>query len=77
MNPDSSVGIWCPEKGTRMLEQVLQHPVGVFFLIVALGSGLGKIRFANISLGASGVLFVGLLFGHYGYALPASFQNLE
>jgi putative transport protein len=59
-----------------MVEHVLQHPVGIFFLIVALGSGLGKIRFANISLGASGVLFVGLLFGHYGYELPVSFQNL-
>lgn len=59
-----------------MVEHVLQHPVGVFFLIVAIGSGLGKIRFANISLGTSGVLFVGLLFGHYGYELPVSFQNL-
>jgi len=59
-----------------MVEQVLHHPVGIFFLIVAIGSGLGKIRFANISLGASGVLFVGLLFGHYGYELPVSFQNL-
>ena len=59
-----------------MVEQVLQHPVGVFFLIVAIGSGLGKIRFSNISLGTSGVLFVGLLFGHFGYELPDSFQNL-
>ncbi|MFH1965116.1 MAG: aspartate:alanine exchanger family transporter [Acidobacteriota bacterium] len=59
-----------------MVEHVLQHPVGVFFLIVAIGSGLGKIRFANITLGASGVLFVGLLFGHYGYELPVFFQNL-
>ena len=59
-----------------MVEQVLQHPVGIFFLIVAIGSGLGKIRLANISLGASGVLFVGMLFGHFGYELPVALQDL-
>ena len=59
-----------------MFEQVLQHPVAVFFLIVALGSGLGKIRVADISLGTSGVLFIGLLFGHLGFELPEAFQSL-
>ena len=59
-----------------MLEQVLHHPVGIFFLIVAIGSGLGKIRLSNISLGASGVLFVGLFFGHFGYELPDALQDL-
>lgn len=59
-----------------MFEQVLQHPVGIFFLIVAIGSGLGRLRIANISLGTSGVLFVGLLFGHFGYELPDALQSL-
>lgn len=59
-----------------MFEQALQHPVSVFFLIVALGSGLGKIRISNISLGTSGVLFTGLLFGHLGFELPEAFQSL-
>lgn len=59
-----------------MLELLPQHPVGTFFLIVALGCGIGKIRLANVSLGTSGVLFVGLLFGHFGYHLPSVLQSL-
>ncbi len=59
-----------------MLQQFLSHPVSTMFLIIALGSALGNIKIANISLGASGVLFVALLFGHLGLTVPASLQEL-
>ncbi|HOM98619.1 MAG TPA: aspartate:alanine exchanger family transporter [Acidobacteriota bacterium] len=56
--------------------EMLRHPVALLFVIVALGSALGSIRVARISLGASGVLFVALLFGHLGYSLPTDMQEL-
>ena len=59
-----------------MLQQLITHPVAVLFLIVALGSALGSLRIASISLGASGVLFVALLFGHLGFQLPKDVQEL-
>jgi putative transport protein len=59
-----------------MLDALIGHPVAVLFAIVALGSALGNVRVARISLGSSGVLFVGLLFGHLGMAVPADIQEL-
>ncbi|HLA40111.1 MAG TPA: TrkA C-terminal domain-containing protein [Candidatus Glassbacteria bacterium] len=59
-----------------MLGQFISHPVAALFLIVALGSALGAIKISNISLGASGVLFVALLFGHLGVELPVALQEL-
>jgi putative transport protein len=39
------------------------------FLVMALGTMIGKIKFSNISLGISGVMFAGLFAGHMGYRL--------
>lgn len=59
-----------------MSGQIIAHPIAALFLIVALGSALGSIKIANISLGASGVLFVALLFGHFGVELPPAIAEL-
>ena len=59
-----------------MLQQFLSHPIAALFLIIALGSALGNLRVAKITLGASGVLFVALLFGHLGVRLPGAVQEL-
>jgi putative transport protein len=59
-----------------MIESILSHPLANLFLIIALGSAIGKIKVANISLGASGILFVGLLFGHFGMDIPKEVQEL-
>ena len=40
------------------------HIMVLFALIIALGMWLGKQKFAGISLGATFVLFVGILVGH-------------
>jgi putative transport protein len=39
------------------------------FLVMALGTLIGKIKINNISLGISGVMFAGLFAGHLGYRL--------
>lgn len=59
-----------------VLREIVRHPVALFFIIVALGGGLGSLRIAGISLGTSGVLFVALAFGHFGYSLPSDLQEL-
>ncbi len=48
-----------------MKESVAQSVV-VLGLVTALGLALGSLRIRSVSLGIAGVLFVGILFGHYG-----------
>jgi len=43
----------------------MAHTVIVLSLVIALGVALGHIRVFGISLGIAGVLFSGLLFGHF------------
>ncbi|MFI3244284.1 MAG: TrkA C-terminal domain-containing protein [Akkermansia sp.] len=49
---------------------ILENPTFVLFAILSLGIVLGNIQFKGISLGSSGVLFVALLAGHFGFAVP-------
>jgi len=58
-----------------MYNLLTEQPIAVLFLIIAFGTLLGRFRIANLSLGASGVLFVGLLFGHFGVMVPAVLQE--
>ena len=54
-----------------------QNLVVPLFLILGIGLIVGKIRIAGVELGGvTGVLFVGLVFGHYGFRLPPSSVNL-
>ena len=41
----------------------------ILAIIIALGTALGKVRVAGISLGATFVFFVGILAGHLGFAI--------
>ena len=51
------------------------NPVFTFFVILALGYLLGKIRIGPISPGpVAGVLFAGLFFGHYGFTMSPAVQ---
>ncbi len=47
-----------------------------FFIIVALGMALGKVKFKGLSLDISAVIFVAIIFGHFGVSLPAIFQQI-
>ena len=40
------------------------------FVVIGLGLTIGKISFRGISLGASGVIFVALAAGHFGFQVP-------
>ncbi len=51
------------------------HAVLILSLVIAVGLGLGSIRVFGISLGVAGVLFSGLVFGHFG--LTINHQVLE
>lgn len=55
---------------------LLHNHIFLLIIVTLLGTGLGKIRIGSFSLGASGIIFVALLFGHFGYTLPNDFQTL-
>ena len=42
------------------------HSIFIYAIVIALGVILGKVRIKGISLGATFVLFVGILAGHFG-----------
>lgn len=58
-----------------MLESLLGSSYFALFLIVALGFVLGSIRIKGISLDISAVIFIALLFGHYGVVIPAPLSD--
>ena len=45
------------------------HSVMVLALVISVGLALGKVKVANISLGLTWVLFVGIVFGHFAFNL--------
>jgi len=48
----------------------------VLFLIILIGFIIGRIKIKGISLDVSAVIFVALIFGHYGIVIPKDFQYL-
>lgn len=48
----------------------------VLFAILAIGSWVGSLSIRGLSLGAAGVLFTGLVFGHFGLKAPKEVQDL-
>lgn len=53
-----------------------QNPVGLLFVVLAAGYLIGKTRVRGFELGpVTGVLFAGLVFGHFGFELSAWAQT--
>ncbi len=48
----------------------------LIFVIIALGFILGRINIKGVSLGVSAVMFVALVFGHYGLKVPGTIQTI-
>ncbi|MFO7863953.1 MAG: aspartate:alanine exchanger family transporter [Salinivirgaceae bacterium] len=48
----------------------------LFFVIIAIGYLFGRINIKGFSLGASAVMFVALVFGHYGVKIADSIQTI-
>jgi len=46
------------------------------FLIVAIGFVIGNIKIKGISLDVSAVIFVALVFGHFGVSIPVDIQKI-
>ncbi|NJP39211.1 aspartate:alanine exchanger family transporter [Alkalicoccus luteus] len=59
-----------------VVQQLLEEPLVLLFTILFIGSVLGKAHIKGISLGLSAVLFTAMFFGHYGYQVSETVQNL-
>ena len=53
-----------------MFLELLKSSHFALFLIVALGFMLGRIKVKGLSLDVSAVIFIALLFGHFGVSIP-------
>ena len=42
------------------------HSVLILALVIALGTAFGKLKVSGVSLGVTGILFVGIAFSHFG-----------
>ncbi len=49
--------------------QPIAHAIGVLAFVCVIGMALGSFKFRGIGLGTSGVLFAGILVGHFGEAV--------
>lgn len=58
-----------------MFETLLQSSYFALFLIIALGFILGRIQIKGLSLDVSAVIFIALLFGHFGVIIPKELGN--
>ncbi len=58
-----------------MILELFQSPYFALFVIIALGFMLGRISIKGISLDVSAVIFVALLFGHYGIVIPSALSD--
>lgn len=58
-----------------MFADLLNSSYFALFLIVALGFILGRINFKGLSLDVSAVIFIALLFGHFGVIIPKELGN--
>ncbi len=61
----------------QLHEFMVEHPVGLLFLVIGIGYLIGRIRFRGFDLGSvTGVLFIGLVFGHFGYVMDPTVQSM-
>lgn len=49
--------------------QPIAHAIGVLAFVCVVGMAFGSVKFRGIGLGTSGVLFAGILVGHFGEAV--------
>jgi putative transport protein len=59
-----------------LLAQLFAQKMLVLFAILALGSWVGQLSFHGLTLGAAGVLFTALVFGHFGMTIPSEIMEL-
>lgn len=60
----------------NLIQETLSNSVGLLFVVISIGILIGNIPLRGFRIGGSGVLIVGLFFGHYGYVLPKVIQTI-
>src|SRR5436190_2976026 len=55
--------------------QPIAHAIGALSFVCVLGMALGSLKFRGIGLGTAGVLFAGIIVGHFGN--PVDHQTLD
>jgi putative transport protein len=61
----------------HLAEFLRSNPVALLFAVLGLGYLLGKTKIRGFEIGSiSGVLFVGLVFGHFGYEVNPTVQSI-
>lgn len=58
-----------------MLTTLFSSTIFALFIIIAIGFVVGRINIKGINLDVSAVIFVALLFGHYGVQIPEALGN--
>jgi putative transport protein len=59
-----------------LLAQIFAQKMLVLFAILAIGSWIGQLSIHGLTLGAAGVLFTALVFGHFGMTIPSEIMEL-
>lgn len=58
------------------MNALFREEMFVLFAILALGSWLGHWSLRGFTLGSAGVLFIALVFGHFGFTIPGAVMDL-
>ena len=58
------------------MTELLQEPLILLFMIIVIGKFVGHWSIKGVGLGSSAVLFVAIVFGHYGYEISGVIRNL-
>jgi putative transport protein len=56
--------------------ELIVNPVFALFSIIALGFLVGRIKIKGISFDVSAVIFVALIFGHFGVLIPSEIERM-
>lgn len=57
------------------ISELLFDPLILIIVILFLGSLIGEINYKGLSIGSSGILLVGIVFGHFGYEVSPVIQS--
>lgn len=58
------------------MSSIFAQEMVVLFAILTIGTWVGQLSVRRISLGAAGVLFTGMIFGHFGLTTPRGVTDL-
>ena len=53
----------------------IAHAVLIFALVITVGILLGKVKIGGVSLGITWILFVGILFSHFGMTVDGEVRH--